>query len=116
MEIYAGSSVESIAEHAIKNAPCTLVYDEIRVALPGGPAADTVMTDIVTYGRHYQVTMMGSTQRPALVSASLRALISRAFVFQVTIQNDLKWIAENIDPEIAKQAPSLDIGEYLSWF
>ncbi len=113
--VRADLNAENMAKLAIANAPCTLVYDEIRDALPLGGGGSPTALDIVTYGRHYNVTLMGSTQRPALVNNSLRALITQAFVFHMKIKSDLKWLEDNLSPDLATAVPNLKPGEFIHW-
>jgi len=113
--VYTHLDAEIAAQEAIAQAPCTLIYDEIRVPLPGlGTVSDTAL-DIVTYGRHYPVGLVGCTQRPALVSNSLRALISQAYVFQLTNHADLKWCELNLDDWVADRAGDLVLNQFIVW-
>jgi hypothetical protein len=110
--IYNDMDAESIAVLALANAPCTLVYDEISLALPAiGKPAPTAL-DICQFGRHYGISILGSSQRPAFVSLSLRSLCSTLIAFKTTSPKDLDWFAQFASDEFAQELPNLKKSEY----
>lgn len=100
---------DELAEQALNHAPCTIIYDELALALPskGSPSESFYAREIVFRGRHYGVTLIGATQRPKLVSADLRALVSTTVLFRIKSDLDLKWLAEFVDPEYIERLPTL---------
>jgi len=105
-----------MAQWALDSAPCTLIFDELDRAMPLHKPLPEPLEDIVRRGRHYGVSLIGCTQRPALVSTEVRALVTHAALFRVTSANDARWIAQNIDDEIThNQLKSLSPGHFLYW-
>jgi hypothetical protein len=116
VEIFANVDADDLADYAIeKRAPCTVIYDELRLALPLNGSKDDSAQRIVYYGRHDMVSLVGGSQRPCLIGSDIRALCTTFVCFSITHKRDLAWIAENIDEDIALKAPMLKQDQFLVW-
>jgi hypothetical protein len=115
VRIETGKSAEEVAELALYNAPCTLVYDEVSLALPNRTThtEDSAAQQILQFGRHSQVGLVGCTQRPAMCSVAFRSLATDFFVFQLRGARDLNWVDENIDDGVAAKARDLAPLQYI---
>jgi DNA helicase HerA-like ATPase len=109
---HADLEAEEFASMAIRQAPCTVIFDELALALPcmGKPSPTT--EDIVTRGRHLGVGIIGATQRPVLIGGTIRALHTWVVCFQVTSANDLTWLERNISETLPEKVRLLTIGQF----
>lgn len=70
---------------------CTLVIDEIDLyCTPWDVYGD--LLNIIKYGRHKEINLIGIAQRPANVNRSLTAQADVKIIFRITEPTDLKYL------------------------
>ena len=115
-----------IADHILHTVPeiseirgkySLVIVDEADEWLPLQGIPNPTLIDLIRRGRHYGLTVILMTQRPASLSYHARALADKLFLFSLTSESDLKW-AEGLDPEVKEYRSVLSRarpGEYLLW-
>ena len=94
-----------------RSSPLWLIVDEIDLYF-GWRDPDPSLRDVVRYGRHRHINLIGISQRPANVHNDLLAQADRRIIFQTIEPNDLAYLKKYIglDPELAQALPMF---EYL---
>lgn len=65
--------------------------------------------NLVCLGRHMEISLFATTQRPAQISTDFKAQVTRFISFRQHLENDIKWIGDCIgDPKEAETLRSLD--------
>jgi hypothetical protein len=117
VRIESGKTAEQVSELALYNAPCTVVFDEVSLALSNRlrDAEKSYAQQILQFGRHTQVALVGCTQRPQMCSTDFRDLATDIYCFQLRGERSLKWVEDNIDAEVAAKAKSLAPLQFVHW-
>ena len=101
---------------AYQHAPCTVVFDEASYVLPvERNRATPGALELVQLGRHYEIGVIATTQRPSLCSLDFRVLATDYFLFRMRGERDLGWVAKNVDDQIASKLKHLDKGQYIRY-
>ena len=102
---------------AIKGKFSLVIVDEADQWLPLNGKPDPALIDMIRRGRHYGLTMLLMTQRPASLSYDARALADKLFIFSLTSEADLRW-CEGLDSDLKAHRDFLQRarpGECLLW-
>lgn len=94
-----------------------VIVDEADQWLPLNGNPDPVLIDLIRRGRHYGLTLILMTQRPASLSYDARALADKLFLFSLTSESDLRW-SEGLDSSLKGHREFLQKarpGEALLW-
>ena len=96
---------------------CMVVIDEASLSLPVGslPKDAQGALRLLLQGRHRGVSVVGITQRPALVSMNLRANVNRVVVFRLMSPRDVDAVSDMIGQRLAPEVATLQPFEYLDW-
>jgi len=95
-------------------APVTFIVDELRLAFPvnGGAEKCPEFSELCSTGRHYGITLVGTSQRIAEVSTNFRGNCSETVIFEQKGPRDVKAAAlelglmrggDELVAELAKQ-------------
>lgn len=126
LTIVRQGSPEQAAELAIKRAPCTLVIDEIDLAVPSRrlPAEGSALHEILHIGRQASaqgrwarrgpVALLGAARRPFNVHPDLRGLLDRLYLGRMFEPRDLAWVEQVAGAAVAARLPELATGEFLA--
>lgn len=71
--------------------------------------------ELLNYGRHHQIAMIGTARRPAQVSKEYTYGLSEVCAFTFTEPGDLKYFESKCGAEATKNLPSLDKYAYIRW-
>jgi hypothetical protein len=99
----------------------TVIWEEAGTVLPNVSlkARAPFAFSLWMRGRHRRCRVFACSQRPASVSADLRANVSRAIIFNITEPDDLDWARTVIggSRDTAAQIAGLKLGDYqaLDW-
>ena len=94
-----------------------VIVDEADQWMPLQGNPHPTLIELVRRGRHFGLTVILMTQRPASLSYDARALADKLFIFSLTSESDLKW-CEGLDGELKKHRNFLQHarpGEALLW-
>ena len=89
----------------------TLVVDEIDLYIPNGQP-DEYLLNIIRYGRHKRIDLIGISQRPARVVRDLTAQADIICIFQSTENRDVDYLAGRIGRENADKIRGLNQFDY----
>jgi hypothetical protein len=113
----AGSGVEHFeAVNAIVKfaGDCVYAIDEVdKFQEPG--YAPPQFYELLNYGRHSHVAMIGTARRPAQVSKEYTYGLSEICAFATTEPGDLDYLEKKIGRAASSQVPGLGKYEYLRW-
>lgn len=83
-----------------------------NIVLPDGQrGADRA----VLQGRHYGIEILAVTQRPAVISTTLRSMCSEIYCLALTIPHDYKAVFEMIGKQHEAALRALQPHEFLHW-
>ena len=94
-----------------------VIVDEADQWLPLAGNPHPTLIELIRRGRHFGLTVILMTQRPASLSYDARALADKLFLFSLTSESDLKW-SEGLDSELKKHREWLQHarpGQCLLW-
>ena len=98
--------------------PVTLVaVDEAAHYLPRQGKPDPMLSRLVSEGRHWNMTLILATQRPAMMSYNAWSLADMAFIFNLNSKADLKRVVE-LDGAFesrTREIQRLPVGECFLW-
>lgn len=102
-------SCDALAEEAIRLRDCVLVVDELDAVCKGGGTQirEQHLRQIVEYGRHLEVTLIGGARRAAAVHRSITAGADKMYIFRLTEPNDLDYIKDYCGADFAEQVRQL---------
>lgn len=108
---------DALAALAIRYAQgignCVLVVDEIDLYADVHAPDDNVVKQIVRYGRHRAVSLIGVSQRPANVMRDMTAQCDYIVMFQSTEQRDVLYLADRIGSDNADRVRTLPQFHYM---
>lgn len=70
---------------------------------------------LINQGRHVQVSLLGSSRRPAQVPRELTSQAHCFYIFRMTEPRDLSYLEEYIGGDAARRLPQLDDYQFLRW-
>lgn len=104
---------------------CRIVYDSLsNVALGieelGKHSTDRAnnpdLYDIICLGRHKEISLYATTQRPAQISTDFKAQITKLYTFRQHLKNDIDWIGDCIgDKNSSKELLTLENYKYKEY-
>jgi hypothetical protein len=100
---------------AVKNT--AVAIDELSLFVPPGPAGTLPrsITSIVISGSHDGLQIIGTSQRPSLVHATLRANANRLLMYRVDLRNDVEVLRDYLPDSLADQLRTLPDFVCLDW-
>lgn len=100
---------------AVKN--CTVAIDELSLFVPPGPAGALPpnITSVVVSGSHDGLRIIGTSQRPSLVHATLRANANRMLIYRITERNDIEALKGYLPEAFVDFLPKLFDYECIDW-
>lgn len=99
-------------EYAYGIGNVLLVIDEIDL-YADVRAPQPLIMQIIRYGRHRAVSLIGISQRPANVVRDMTAQADYMIMFQSTELRDVAYLADRIGPTDAEQVRALPQFQYL---
>lgn len=93
----------------------TLIVEELNLSFPvtSLPQELSGFSDICSRGRHYGISIIGITQRPAEVNTRFRGNLEGQYVFRLAEHNDLQAIGRVLGPNGAAEVKALAQHEYV---
>lgn len=76
---------------------------------------DPGLLDLIRYGRHWGVSLVGVARRAASVSRTWTAAADWIVAHRTTEPRDLAYLAEYLGAEVVAALPDLETFEWLSW-
>lgn len=118
--MYSPTSGDGFAHFEAVNAivkfagDCVYAVDEVdKFQEPG--YAPPQLYELLNYGRHAHVAMIGTARRPAQVSKEYTYGLSEICAFATTEPGDLDYLEKKIGWEASSKVPTLGKYEYLRW-
>lgn len=85
---------EQICEIVLELGNVTLLVDEAQRVLPVREKMPEVFQEIVFQGRHKNINLILTSQRPSKVNIDIRSQFSKMFLFNQTEKKDIDWIED----------------------
>jgi hypothetical protein len=100
-----------------KKGGITLLVDELNTAFPvySLPQGCDGFKWLCFRGRHYEIDLIGISQRPANVGADFRGNETDRYMFRVADHTDLMTLGKMIGRDGKRQLETLERFEYLHW-
>ena len=106
MPIRARAEFQFIARIACEIGALTLLAEEISWAI--SPAKmDAGVENLIRYGRHQDVELIGISRRPAEVNRDLTANANEIYIFRTHEPRDIAYFREILGSSVADSLPSL---------
>lgn len=80
---------------------------EVDVIAPNNASISDEMRNVIQRGRHYRVSILGASQRPAQVSRLLTAQADVLSLFRQYEPRDIAYLREATNDEVANRLPNL---------
>lgn len=103
-----------VIEYAYMVGNVLLVIDEIDL-YADVRAPQPLILQIIRYGRHRAVSLVGISQRPANVVRDMTAQSDYMIMFQSTELRDVAYLADRIGPTDAERVRALPQFQYLTY-
>jgi chromosomal replication initiation ATPase DnaA len=88
------SEIESLFELCEIVENVCLLIDEIEFYIDSRNKS-TYFNNLINYGRHHNISLIGIARRPAEMSTTLKSQVDKIFSFQMSLPNDVKYM-ENL--------------------
>jgi chromosomal replication initiation ATPase DnaA len=88
------SEIESLFELCEIVENVCLLIDEIEFYIDSRNKS-TYLNNLINYGRHHNISLIGIARRPAEMSTTLKSQVDKIFSFQMSLPNDVKYM-ENL--------------------
>lgn len=99
---------------ALAAGDCLVIWDEVDICVPDGRLPPHGYR-IVNAGRHSGVRLFACARRPYRLPRDLSANANRIVAFRTTEPRDLKYLAEIMGQDAARQLPGLEGRAALDW-
>lgn len=106
------SEFEPLAEAVYKMHDITFVIDEVDGVF-NTHKNNSVMMDIVNYGRHNKLNVITTSRRPARINRDLTSQTDVFYFTRMREPSDQKYIKDSVGQEFVKSVYDLDKFEFL---
>jgi hypothetical protein len=99
----------------------TLCIDEIGLLCErgelkkDGTPGQPILESIIHFGRHRNIEVIATTQRPTGVALRFRALCTEMIIFNTVEKRDLDYLEERVGAETIALLPTLPKYDYVEW-
>lgn len=110
-------TADRVAQLALSLKSVTLILDELDQVCAGKRWLSEAARDIVHYGRHLRVALMGTFRRTQNVHEDLIAMADTAFIFRHSSGSprDIDAVKDRFGSEYAEVAQRLEPMQFVTW-
>ncbi len=110
-------TADRVAQFALELRGVTLVLDELDQVCGGKRWLSQAAQEIVHYGRHLQISLLGGFRRTQNVHEDLISQADVAFIFRhsTSAPRDIDALADRFGTDYAERAKTLDPMQFLVW-
>lgn len=117
MIIVREDTADRVAQLALRLGDCLLVLDELDQVCAGKRWLSDAARDIVHYGRHKRIALMGGFRRTQNVHEDLLSQAHAAFVFRHSSASprDVDALRDRLGRDFAARAVELEPMQFMVW-
>ncbi len=113
--VFPTAEPEEVAEVAYHAGNCTVIFDEADLICDAHGWKSQEARNIIRRGRHYGISAILATQRPANIHSDVKALADKVAVFSLEHPNDLDAIEEWLGVDYREAVEQLPPHEFVLW-
>jgi hypothetical protein len=92
-----------------------LAVDEIDMFMSSNDLGEKSFYELVNYGRHLNVAIIGTTRNTVAVSRQFTSMLTEIDIFATTEPRYLKYFEDTCTSAVSDQIPLLGKHEYIRW-
>lgn len=92
-----------------------LAVDEIDLFMSANDLGEQSFYDVVNYGRHLRIAIIGTTRNTVAVSRQFTSMLTEIDVFATTEPRYLKYFEDTCGDVLSESVPLLGKHEYVRW-
>lgn len=104
----------AICREVILCSDLTFLVEEIALYSKPLTLSDEFL-EVIQHGRHHQVELIGTSQRPHGIDRMLTSQAKQMFIFNTTEPRDIDYFKEVVGYEVVKKIADLKQYEYVKW-